>query len=85
MTFPGTWNATSTLVFAWTMPLAVVDHARVEGVTVSMTTGTAAVVSASFAALASARAQAMVAKASDDAATATATAVMRDLIQPPEK
>jgi hypothetical protein len=68
-------------VFAWTMPLAVVDHARVEGVTVAMTTGTAAVVSAPFAALASARAQADVAKASDDAATA----VMRDLIRPPEK
>ena len=40
-TFPGTSNATSTVVFACTMPLAVVDHARDESATACAMTGTA--------------------------------------------
>src|SRR4051794_16435364 len=32
-TLPETWKLTSTVVFAWTMPLAVVDQARVDGAT----------------------------------------------------
>src|SRR4051812_30889653 len=46
-TLPGTWKPTSTVVFAWTMPLAVVDQARVDGATSRAMTGTA-VESSSF-------------------------------------
>jgi hypothetical protein len=78
------------------MPLAVVDDARVEGVTVWTTTGTA-VVSASFVGLAAARAQDDVTSAPSvrarrewrasevGGAIDAATAVMRDLIDPPKK
>jgi hypothetical protein len=80
------------------MPLAVVDHGREESVTAWVTTGRA-VVSASFVALASARAQLDDASAPNAPSAKTrrewsarevsgasddaATAVMRDLIHPP--
>src|SRR5690349_12036528 len=76
MTFPGTSNATSTVVFAYTMPLVVVDHARVESAMVLATIGTAAV-SVSFVALSALRTQAVATIAAMDAATA----VMRGLIK----
>jgi hypothetical protein len=68
------------------MPLAVVDQARDDGAMMCATTGTAAL-SASFVALALARAQLVVAmtlasEVSDK--RDAATAVMRDLIHPPE-
>jgi hypothetical protein len=63
------------------MPLAVVDQTRADGVMLCATTGTE--LSASFVALAFARAQLAVAIEISGKRDA-ATAVMRDLIHPPE-
>src|SRR3954465_13063443 len=81
-TLPGTWKPTSTVVFAWTMPLAVVDQARVDGATSRATTGIA-VESPSFGDRADAGAHA-VSATRVSVLTEAATTVTRELMVPPE-
>src|SRR5213080_2131202 len=81
-TLPGTWKLTSTVVFAWTMPLAVVDQARVDAATSRAMTGMA-VESPSF----GDRADAGVHAASATrmrVETEAATTVTRELMVPPK-
>src|SRR3954467_15255109 len=81
-TLPGTWKPTSTVVFAWTMPLAVVDQARVDGATSRATTGIA-VASPSFGDRADAGAHAASATRVSVLIEA-ATTVTRELMVPPK-
>src|SRR5690349_13551842 len=82
-TLPGTWKLTSTVVFAWTMPLAVVDQARVDGDTSRATTGIA-VESPSFGDRADAGAQAASARRVR-VLMGAATTVARELMVPPDE
>src|SRR2546423_4993275 len=81
-TLPGTWKLTSTVVFAWTMPLAVVDQARVDGATSRATMGIA-VESPSFGDRADAGAHA-VSATRVRVLTEAATTVTRELMVPPK-